>query len=359
MIQIEVNINDGKYPILIKEGLLCDTGKLITEFVGKLEDAVVVTNPTVGGLYLAAVLESLTKAGISSRSVEVRDGERFKTLDTVKEIYDGFLTAGLDRKGLAIALGGGVVGDMTGFAAATYLRGVRFVQIPTTLLSMVDASVGGKTGVDLTQGKNLVGAFNQPEAVLIDPSVLNTLDSEELVSGKAEVIKHGLIGNAHLFELMESERNPNLTQLVDEAVRVKVEVVQRDPLEKGERALLNLGHTFGHAFELISNYSVKHGVAVGIGLVAATKLSEELNLCDDKELITRIKRVLALQGLYSTFAKFVSDCSWEQVVAAMSHDKKREKSKLRFAVPKAVGKCILVNDPPVEAIRRAIEEVLV
>lgn len=353
MIRIDVHIDTTIYPILIENGILGRIGSLIREHVTDTADTVAVTNPTVGGLYADTVRCALGNAGFSQSIVEVQDGEQFKTLDTIKHIYDGFLQAGLDRKGTAVALGGGVVGDMTGFAAATYLRGIRFVQAPTTLLSMVDASVGGKTGVDLPQGKNLAGAFCQPEMVVIDPSVLSTLPREELTSGMAEVIKHGLIGNADLFSRLEKEKPQNFETLVDEAVRVKVDVVQRDPLEKGERALLNLGHTFGHAFELISDYRIKHGHAVGVGLIAAAKLSSELGMCDSL-LLERIKKVLAVQGLSSRFPGY----SAEDVIDAMRHDKKRAESKLRFAVPKAPGCCVLVDDPPADAVRRAVREVI-
>ena len=200
----------------------------------------------------------------------------------------------LDRRSPVIALGGGVVGDVAGFAAATYLRGVPFVQIPTSLLAMVDASVGGKTGVDLPQGKNLVGAFKQPALVLIDPAVLSTLPPAEFRSGLAEVVKHGIIGAPELFEALEGKNEaipPALAELIADAVRVKVAVVEEDPFESGRRAVLNLGHTFGHAIEIVSGYRTRHGEGVAIGLAAATRLAARRGLCDPA-LVRRVEGLL-------------------------------------------------------------------
>jgi 3-dehydroquinate synthase len=353
MITIEVRIENSSYPILIEDGLRNHVGRLMRQYVADATGVAVVTNPTVGRLYAESAVSSLSEAGFSPTVIEVKDGEQYKTLDTIKTLYNGLLSAGMDRKGAVLALGGGVVGDMTGFAAATYLRGIRFVQIPTTLLAMVDASVGGKTGVDLPEGKNLVGSFNQPQMVIIDPSVLATLHADELASGMAEVIKHGLIGNAAMFERLEKERPTDFRMLVDEAVRVKVAVVEHDPFENGERALLNLGHTFGHAFELLSNYEMKHGAAVGLGMVAAARLAVELRMCDT-QLVERIKRVLLRQGLPIRTEGFTE----EQVMDAMKHDKKKMKKKLRFAIPKGPGCCVLVEDPPREAVEAAVREVI-
>src|SRR5690606_21353804 len=189
-------------------------------------------------------------------------------LATIATIYDHLLDTGLDRRSPVIALGGGVIGDMTGFAAATYLRGVPFVQIPTSLLSMVDASVGGKTGVDLPQGKNLVGAFKQPHLVVMDPDVLASLPPVEFRAGLAEVIKHGIIGDPDLFVALGEHGPTSMTQLLADAVRVKVRIVEEDPFEQGVRARLNLGHTFGHAIEIVSEFDVRHGEGVALGLVA-------------------------------------------------------------------------------------------
>jgi 3-dehydroquinate synthase len=353
MKKIEVNIKGNPYPILIERGLRASVGRLLKTYLSEGGDAAVVTNPTVGAHYTDVVIQSIEAAKISCHVAEVQDGEQYKTLATISDLYDQFLSFGLDRKSLVVALGGGVVGDMTGFAAATYLRGIPFVQMPTTLLSMVDASVGGKTGVDLPQGKNLVGAFNQPKMVLIDPEVLDTLERAELSAGMAEVIKHGLIGNAALFDRLESSAPSDFEDLVCDAVQVKVAVVSRDPLEQGERALLNLGHTFGHAFELVSNYDIKHGVAVGVGLVAAARMGVELGDCDPS-LVSRIKRALKQQNLPSSLMGYAV----QDVVNAMKHDKKRAKKHHRFIVPIAPGRCEIREDPPLDVIIRSVEEVL-
>ena len=201
------------------------------------------------------------------------EGEQYKTLETVSDLYTQFLAARLDRRSTVVALGGGVVGDLAGFAAATYLRGVHFVQVPASLLAMVDASVGGKTGVDLPQGKNLVGAFKQPDLVVIDPDVISTLPTAEFRSGLAEIVKHGVIDAPDLFSRLEDEGPTSMSHMIVEAVRVKVRIVEEDPFERGRRAILNLGHTFGHALELVSNFSVRHGEGVALGMVAAAAMA--------------------------------------------------------------------------------------
>jgi 3-dehydroquinate synthase len=286
----------------------------------------------------------------------------------VAGLYDAFVTAGLDRRSPVIALGGGVVGDVAGFAAASYLRGVPFVQAPTSLLAMVDASVGGKTGVDLPQGKNLVGAFKQPALVAIDLETLKTLPSDEFRSGLAEIVKHGIIGDPGLFEAMEGRRGEvsspaptreptpeggvppplQLPDLVARAVRVKAAVVQEDPFEQGRRAVLNLGHTFGHAFETLSGYRLRHGEAVSIGLAAATRLAARLALCD-AALVERVEILLGRLDLPTRAPGF--DPS--QVLAAMATDKKRIGSRLRFVLPRAIGDVDVfggVPDDPVLAV---------
>ncbi|MBZ0288189.1 MAG: 3-dehydroquinate synthase, partial [Anaerolineae bacterium] len=247
---------------------------------------VIVTNTTLAPLYGQALMNSYANASLAI----MPDGESYKTLDTVAQLYADFVAAGLDRGGTVVALGGGVVGDVAGFAAATYMRGVRLVQMPTSLLAMVDSSVGGKVGVDLPQGKNLVGAFKQPAMVIIDPQFLRTLPLREWRCGMAEVIKHGLLADRILLDQIEAlgawgETAPALAEdeladLIARAVQVKVDVVQRDPFEKGERAHLNLGHTFAHAIEQASGYQWLHGEAVAVGLVAAARLSAALDRCD-------------------------------------------------------------------------------
>ncbi|MDW8326433.1 MAG: 3-dehydroquinate synthase [Anaerolineales bacterium] len=288
-------------------------------------------------------------------SVVVPAGEQYKTLDTVRRLYDAFLQHGLDRQSVVIAFGGGVIGDLAGFAAATFMRGLRWVNVPTTLLAMVDASVGGKTGVDLPQGKNLVGAFHPPALVVADPLVLRTLPREEFCAGMAEVIKHSLIGDPQLFEALERGTTFGSLEQLERAIRVKVEVVQADPFEEGRRATLNLGHTIGHGVEAASGFALRHGEAVAVGLWAEAWLAEEMDIAE-RGLAERIGRVLAQHGL-PTRAPGLDP---HAIRAAMSADKKKAAGRLRFALPRAPGDVvwgIVVSEALLaEALRRIAGE---
>ncbi len=270
------------------------------------------------------------KIGKTAVTIIIPAGEKHKTLDSIRNIYDQLLAAGIDRKGTIVALGGGVVGDMAGFAAATYLRGVPFVQCPTSLLAMVDASVGGKTGVDRPQGKNLVGAFKQPTAVIADISTLQTLPDVERSSGMAEVIKHSLLDN--LF-ILPSFPVTDWQALVSGAIQVKRDVVQDDPFEQGRRATLNLGHTFGHAIEQVSGYTVRHGEGVAIGLVLAANLSAQLGLCSPT-LQTDIETLLTAHHLP---IRVPSHLAAADLYKAMWVDKKKAAGKLHFVLLRGAG----------------------
>jgi 3-dehydroquinate synthase len=259
-------------------------------------------------------------------------GEQHKTLDTIRQLYDSFLEHGLDRSGTVVAVGGGVIGDMAGFAAATFMRGLRWVNAPTTLLAMVDASLGGKTGVDLPQGKNLVGAFHPPALVVSDPLALNTLPEAERISGMAEVIKHGLLGDAALFESLEVSTAFGSLDQLQRAIEVKIRVVEADPFEKGARAKLNLGHTIGHGVESASGYRLRHGEAVAIGMAAETWIAEKMGLAG-RGLTDRLSHLLKHTGL-PTRAPGLDPTT---VRAAMSSDKKKAGGQLKFALPKRVG----------------------
>lgn len=353
MTRIPVRGPEGSYDICIGEEILQEAGTLLANRKLRLGPAAIVTNPMVSPHHAETLVKSLEAAGFTPTICTVPEGEQHKTLASIASLYDQFLAAGLDRKSPVISLGGGVIGDMAGFAAASYLRGVPFVQIPTTLLSMVDASVGGKTGVDLPQGKNLVGAFKQPHLVIIDTAVLATLPAAEFRSGLAEVIKHGIIGAPELFRQFEEEGPNNLVHLVSDAVRVKVDVVEEDPFEQGRRATLNLGHTFGHAIELVSNFTLRHGEGVALGMVAATEMAAMLEQCDPA-LVTRVRDVLERVGLpiqiegYDTAA----------VIAAMGHDKKRVGKTIRFIIPQAVGDVVIIDNPGWAYVEAALEKVL-
>ncbi len=339
---IPVRHPGGVYEIRIRKGLLDDVGVRLRAAGLDGPVVAVVSNTTVAPLYAEKVMASLESAGYTPVLVEIPDGEEHKNLRTVQTLYDRFLEAGMDRHSVVLALGGGVTGDIAGFAAATYMRGVPFVQVPTTLLSMVDASVGGKTGVDLPQGKNLVGAFKQPEAVLIDPAVLETLPGEYFRAGLAEVLKHGLIGNPILFEMLAGPGPASLEQMLANAIRVKVRIVQEDPFEKGKRAWLNLGHTFAHAWERLSEYSLQHGEAVAMGLVAAARLSERLGIAEER-LSDRIEEALERLGLPSQ----IPDYSPEEAYQAMQNDKKKKGGRLRFVLLRQLG------DPVVREVDEA------
>jgi 3-dehydroquinate synthase len=346
---IQIEHPNGRYNVIVGQKLLPQL-KALAGLVGPV---VIVTDVNVGRLYR----KQLESAGFTS-IITVPAGEYYKRLETVSFLYDQFLEAGLDRQGTVVALGGGVVGDMAGFAAATYMRGVRFVQCPTSLLAMVDASVGGKTGVDLPQGKNLVGAFKQPTAVIADLDTLATLPPEEFAGGMAEVIKSGLIGDPKLFERLESNEQAvdgqsagdRLHSIVVDTIRVKQKVVQDDPFENGRRAVLNLGHTFGHAIEQVSGYSVSHGYGVAMGLVAAARLSAVLGHCDST-LEQRIEAVLLKQRLP---IRIPADLTADAIVQAMSSDKKKTAGKLRFILLRDVGEVFVSGEVAETAVRETV-----
>lgn len=350
---LPVRTPEGQYGICLGDGLLRHAGRLLVRRGLRPGPAAVVTNSMVAEHHAETLADSLRAAGFEPHFCLVPEGEQHKTLATVASLYDQFLAAKLDRNSPIIALGGGVIGDMTGFAAATYLRGAPFVQIPTTLLSMVDASVGGKTGVDLPQGKNLVGAFKQPVAVIIDTAVLGSLPPAEFASGMAEVIKHGIIGAPALFETLETGLPAHYKHLVADAVRVKIAVVEEDPFEQGRRAVLNLGHTFGHAIELVSNFSIRHGEGVALGTVAATQMAAALGRCDPA-LVERVRAVMLRHRLPVQRNGYRPDA----ILTAMGHDKKRAGKTLRFIIPQAIGDVVIIDNPGSEYVRNALCAVL-
>lgn len=339
---LTVNSPDGAYQIYIERGARSRLSALL-----RSSRVVVVSNPTVAGLHG----EALCAAVPDSTLVEMPDGEQYKTLDTVAQLYRDFVNAGLDRGGAVVAFGGGVVGDTAGFAAASYMRGVSLVQVPTTLLSMVDSSVGGKVGVDLPEGKNLVGAFKQPDAVLIDPDYLRTLPPKEWRCGMAEVIKHGLLADPSLLDpvLWMPERSE---ELIARAVQVKIDVVEQDPYEKNIRAHLNLGHTFAHAVENVSHYAWAHGEAVGVGLVAAGKLSHRLGLCG-ADLPELIEDTVAELGLPTRLGRLDVDALW----AAMATDKKWQAGKTRFVLLKGAQQPVIADGVSREDVMAVLNEV--
>jgi 3-dehydroquinate synthase len=351
---LPVSHPEGKYPIHIGLGLLDQVGGALRA-TGTPEGSrvAVVSNPVVAPLYGAQIAASLHAAGYQPFACSIPDGEQHKTLSTVALLYDQFLKERLDRSGTVLSLGGGVTGDVTGFAAATFMRGVRFVQVPTTLLAMADASVGGKTGVDLPQGKNLVGAFKQPVLVLIDPEVVATLPEEEVRSGMAEVIKHGVIADPDLFDELastSSSRHPVLsTSQLARTLRVKIDVIEQDPFEEGRRAVLNLGHTVGHGLERLSDFALRHGEAVSIGMVAAARIAVELGWAAPS-IVERIEAALLTWNLPIRCPPFDADAIWE----AMSHDKKRSGRRLRWVLPQVIGQVEITEEVPPGVVKSVL-----
>ena len=352
---VPVDVTGTPYVVRVGRGLTDRVGQTLRPLT-KSTRVGLVTDDTVGPLYADRISASLAAAGFEVMSVVLPAGEKHKTLATLMPVYDAFLSAKFERSTPIIALGGGVVGDMTGFAAATLLRGVPFVQVPTTLLSMVDASVGGKTGVDHPAGKNLIGAFHQPLAVLIDPDVLGTLSPRELRSGLAECVKHEIIRDAGGFADMERDLDQvlalepaKMAALIAHNVRIKANVVMNDPFETGERAHLNLGHTFGHAIETISNYEYAHGEAIALGIVAACRTANEVGLLT-KVATDRIKKLLQRVGLPT--GKMTLDV--DAVYAAMFSDKKVKAGRLRLVLPDRIGHVVIRDDVPPTVVQAAI-----
>jgi shikimate kinase / 3-dehydroquinate synthase len=295
-----------------------------------------VTDEHVSAIYAQPVMESLKRAGYPVKLLTIPPGEAHKNIATLQQLWDGFIEARMDRSSTVVALGGGVVGDLAGFAAATFLRGVRWVNVPTSLLAMVDSSLGGKTGADLAQGKNLIGAFHPPALVLADPQVLTSLPEAELRSGMAEVVKHGVIGDTELFTQAGQYPPPDWQETVRRGMAVKVRVIEADPYERGLRATLNLGHTVGHAVEQASGFRLRHGECVAIGMAAEAHLAEQMGIAE-AGLAETIAQTLEQIGLPTRIPK---DLNRQAIRQAMGVDKKRYAGKLRFALPRSIGEVI-------------------
>jgi shikimate kinase/3-dehydroquinate synthase len=297
---------------------------------------VIVSDNNVAEHYLDQAINTLENSGYAVKTAVCPAGEEHKTIGTVETLWNVFLDVGIERRSTVVALGGGVVGDLAGFAAATYKRGVPWVVVPTSLLAMCDASLGGKTGADLPQGKNLIGAFHPPSLVFNDPVTLDTLPEEEMRNGMAEVVKHGIIGDPGLFEVCNlgyEALSDNWDEIIRRAIAVKAQVIQNDPYEKGERAVLNLGHTLGHAIEAVSNYKIRHGEAVSIGMVASARLAERLGIAErGVEAIIRD----TLQGL-GLPTEIPGGIDRERLRDVMMLDKKRASGKIQMIMPVRIG----------------------
>lgn len=357
--QLHVALGDRSYPIHIGTGLLRDASLWANLLPSPASRKLaLVTNDRVGPLYADALKAALEPLGCQISTIVLPDGEQFKTLESFGKVIDGLMQARMERKSTLIALGGGVVGDMAGFAAACYQRGMPFIQVPTTLLSQVDSSVGGKTAVNHPLGKNMVGAFYQPQAVVIDLQTLRTLPDQELSAGMAEVIKYGCIMDATFFDWLEAHmpalmgRDPErLAQAVYRCCELKAQVVALDERESGARALLNFGHTFGHAIESEMGYGQwLHGEAVGCGMRIASELSSQLGLLDAKAK-SRIERLIAAAGLPTQ----APDWPAQTYLKAMAHDKKAEAGEIRYILLQAMGKAFVrpVDDQAVSLALKA------
>ncbi|MCW8825560.1 MAG: 3-dehydroquinate synthase [Gammaproteobacteria bacterium] len=355
---LTVDLGERSYPIHIGSNLLGDS-QLIAEHI-QGQQVMVVTNETVAPLYLEKCLSMLT--GFRTETVILPDGEQYKNLDVLNNIYDALLTHHFDRRCTLIALGGGVVGDMTGFAAASYQRGVNFIQIPTTLLSQVDSSVGGKTGVNHPLGKNMIGAFHQPQCVIADTDTLMTLDDRQLSAGIAEVIKYGFINDLEFIGWLETNMDKLLqrdSSALSYAIKVscqdKADIVAADEKEAGQRALLNLGHTFGHAIETGMGYGEwLHGEAIASGMVLAAELSEQLGWID-AEVVNRVRTLVASANLPTTAPK---EMSAQQFIDLMAVDKKVIDGKLRLVLMDALGSSVIAEGVDQKIIERVLNRSL-
>jgi len=346
MKSLEVDLGNRSYPIYIGENLLQDSTIFAKHIQGHL--SIIVTNPTISKLYGQQVESTLKNIGQKVVQVIIPEGEEYKTWQTLQLIFDGLMSAGADRKSTIFALGGGVVGDMAGFAAASFMRGINFVQIPSTLLSQVDSSVGGKTGINHPLGKNMIGAFHQPVAVIADLGTLKTLPPKELAAGLAEVIKHGAIADANFLNWIESNISnlnaceiPAMEHAVLRSCEIKSSVVAADEKELGIRAHLNFGHTFGHAIEAGMGYGQwLHGEAVGCGMVIASEVSKEMGYINSEE-VQRLTEIISQLHLP------IKPPQWsaKKYLELMAHDKKAEQGEIKYILLKELGQAIVQKIP--------------
>jgi len=352
---LKVDLADRSYPIHIGRNLITDADLILPHL--KRKHVAIVTNTTVAPLYLDKLTQTLQAVGVSVIPIILPDGEAYKNTETLNKIYDALLQNRCERSTTLIALGGGVIGDLTGYAAATYLRGVPFIQIPTTLLSQVDSSVGGKTGINHPLGKNMIGAFYQPQVVLADIDTLKTLPVREFSAGMAEVIKYGLIRDADFFEWLEAHieklmslEESAISEAIYRSCQNKADVVARDEHETGERALLNLGHTFGHAIENAMGYGVwLHGEAVAAGTMMAADLSQRMGWLSAAE-VARIRALLTKARLPLDAPKLGAD----KYLELMQMDKKVADGKIRLVLQQGIGKSVITSDYDADKLRATL-----
>lgn len=370
MKEITVKITeDKKYEICIEKGILNNLGEHLSKAIEN-KRVIIITNPLVNSLYGAKLLSALKKDGFNSDLIEVPDGEKYKSLSTAKYLYDELLKRKANRTTTLIALGGGVIGDLTGFVAATYMRGLPLVHIPTTLLAQVDSSIGGKVAVDHPLAKNIIGSFYQPKAVYTDPEVLQTLSDKDIKNGMIEAIKIAVIKSPVFFKWLEKnidqllkKHKDLLCEVVSEAATLKVDIVLRDPWEIGLRKILNFGHSIGHVLEVEAGYQdLNHGEAVALGMLIETKIARNRGMCSE-EFVEKIKRILSFPPSSLSFPrkresifKLIKNLDYSQLWETLALDKKNSQGKVIFILPEAMGKVSLIKDITKKEIIRALEE---
>ncbi len=356
--KIRVRLAGRSYTIHIGAGLLAESG-IIARKAGLDGDAVVIVDKRVAGQYGSHTLESLRKAGFNAALLQVPSGERSKSLSRAEKLFEAMIELELDRRAWVVAVGGGVVGDLAGFVAATFMRGIAYVQVPTSLLAQVDSSVGGKTAVNLKAGKNLVGAFHQPRAVISDVETLRTLPRREISAGVAEVIKHGLIADLRLLTFVRehakaimSRDTPVMAHLIQRSCEIKAEVVQQDERERGLRRILNCGHTVGHGIETVGRpRRLRHGEAVALGMLAEMRIAQQIGLAAESDraqlmdVLRAVRLPVALPGL-----------DVDSVMAAMKVDKKVARGRWVMALPEGLGHVKIVEDVPRRLVRKSLVE---
>jgi 3-dehydroquinate synthase len=359
---VRVELGERSYDVRIGRGLLARAGAELVPLLARPRVAIV-TDEIVAGLHLAALQDGLSAAGITSSALALPAGEATKNWDQLSRTVDWLLGEKIERRDVVVAFGGGVIGDLAGFAAAVLRRGVRFVQVPTSLLAQVDSAVGGKTGINSTHGKNLIGAFHQPALVLADIGVLDTLTARDFLAGYGEVVKYGLLGDAAFFDWLEENA---VAQTHDDAARghavrrsveIKAGIVARDEIETGERALLNLGHTFAHALEAATGYSDRllHGEAVAIGCALAFDLSARLGLCSQEDP-SRLRAHLAAMGMRKDLRDIPGDLpDAQRLMTLMGQDKKVIDGKLRFVLARGIGAAFVATDVPDAAVLEVLD----
>ena len=355
MKRVRVRLGRNGYNVHIGPGLLAQTAPRLRE-IGFSDKLVIVTDPSVRRLYGSALKQSLTGNGFKVTTLEVPEGEEQKSLETAARLYSELTDFYTERATPVLALGGGVIGDLAGFVAATYLRGVPLIQLPTTLLAQVDSSIGGKVAVDHGQLKNKIGAFYQPRLVMSDITTLKTLTAAELSDGLAEVIKSAVIWDAELFAYLEANLEQikslddrALETIVFRSAKVKAAVVEKDEMDLGLRNILNYGHTIGHAIESVSDFGISHGQAVAIGMLAAARISNKLGVFDTNEL-TRLKGVIEEAGLPTEMPGLEA----EAIIQSMRHDKKIVRGKIRFVLPKSIGEVFVTDEVSTSMIKQVL-----